>query len=57
MVDEFLRTRAGTAALADVYRVRRGRPAPDFDSRTLIDAVGFTAAGRVPVLVSVRQKG
>ncbi len=43
-VDEFLRTPAGTAALADFYRGLRGGPAPESDVRTLIDAVGVIAA-------------
>jgi hypothetical protein len=43
-VDEFLRTPAGTAALAEFYQARCGSRAPERDARTLIDAVGVTAA-------------
>ena len=44
VVDEFLRTPAATAALVEFYRVRHGSPAPEFDTRALIDMIGVTAA-------------
>ena len=44
MVDEFLRTPAATAALVEFYRTRHGSPAPESDTRMLIDAFGVTAA-------------
>ena len=43
-VDEFFRTPAGTAALADFYRVRRSSPEPECDARVLVDAIGRAAA-------------
>jgi len=42
--DEFLRTPAATAALAEFYRARRDCYAQEPDARALIDAVGSTAA-------------
>ena len=42
-VDEFLRTRAGTAALADFCRAGRGGPAAALGARALVDTVGRTA--------------
>jgi hypothetical protein len=44
VVDEFLRTPAATAALVEFYRARYGSPAPEFDTRALIDMCGVTAA-------------
>jgi hypothetical protein len=43
-VDEFLRTPAVTAALAEFYQARRGSRAAERDVHALIDAVGVTAA-------------
>lgn len=43
-VDEFLRTPAATAALAEFCRSRQASPAPEACARTLIDAIGATAA-------------
>jgi hypothetical protein len=42
LVEEFLGTAAGTAALADFCRARRGTPAPEFG--TLIERIASTAA-------------
>ena len=43
-VDEFFRTPAGAAALADYYRVRRSSPEPECDARALVQVIGCTAA-------------
>ena len=43
-MDEFLRTPAGSAALTDFCRARRGGAAAESDARALIEAVGRTAA-------------
>jgi hypothetical protein len=42
--DEFLRTPAAIATLAEFYRARCGSRAPEFEARALIDAVGWAAA-------------
>ena len=42
--DEFLRTPAAIAALAEFYRARRDSRAPESDARALIDAVCSAAA-------------
>ena len=42
--DEFLRTPAAIAALAEFYRSRRDCCAPESEARALIDALGSAAA-------------
>ena len=44
VADEFLRTPAAIAALAEFYRVRRNCRAPESDARAVIDAVGSATA-------------
>jgi hypothetical protein len=43
-VEEFLGTAAGTAALADFCRARRGAPGLEFEACTLIETIASTAA-------------
>jgi hypothetical protein len=48
VMDEFLRTPAAAAALADFCRARRGGPAAPLEARTLAGAVALVAARMCP---------
>jgi hypothetical protein len=48
VVDEFLRTPAATAALADFCRTQPGRPAAPLEAHTLAGAVAFIVARMCP---------
>ena len=48
VVDEFLRTPAASAALADFCGARRGSPATPLEARTLAGAVALIAARMCP---------